>query len=362
MNLRVISFAIIMSGHLQSVGNHAVKSILLPYYYGFRKIVSLILRRLSEPVIRYAFWAIRRMDMKAEMERIAIESGMDLVVRHYYSPIPDPADFGPGFWDEQSDMPGVEINDAEYLKILEQVVPAWLPEFRNRYHVTKPTDEFNGFYLVNGVYMAVDAHVYYALIREFKPAKIVEVGSGMSTLIAADALAENRKEGHPATLTSIEPNPSAYLRAVQGIELIQAKVQDVDLSTFSNLGPNDILFIDSAHVLREGNDVQFEYLELLPRLGDGVLIHIHDVSLPRRYPSVYYDEGGYWNEQYLLQAFLAFNKRFEVIWPGNYVMLAHEGKMTAVFPEIEEMRNVFPNSEPSAFWMSAGHRNAAHKS
>ena len=103
--------------------------------------------------------------------------------------------------------------------------------------------------------------------------------------------------------------------------------------------------------MREGNDVQLEYLELLPRLQEGVLVQIHDISLPKRYPRVYFDSGMYWNEQYLLQAFLAFNRRFEILWPGNYMMTRFETEMLSVFPEIEAMCRVFPSSEPSAFWM-----------
>ncbi len=323
----------------------------LRYYYGFRRLASFVLRQLSMPIIRYAFWAIRRMNMKPEMERIAVESGMDLVVRHYYSPVPDTSDFGPGFWDEQSELPGIAIDEEAYSKILDEVVPRWLEEFRNRYPLDIPDEAFAGFYLLNRVYMAVDAHVYYALIRELKPARIIEIGSGMSALLAADATAENGREHHPCKITSIEPNPAGYLRAIPGLDLVQAKVQDVDLALFNELKANDMLFIDSTHVLREGNDVQFEYLELLPRLGDGVLVHVHDISLPKRYPRYYYEEGWYWNEQYLLQAFLAFNDRFEVIWPGNHVMLNHAEKMLAVFPEIDAMRKNYPNSEPTAFWM-----------
>jgi predicted O-methyltransferase YrrM len=312
---------------------------------------SSIVPRLSLSIIHYAFWVIRRFGMKSQMQRIEALSGKDLVVRHYYSPVPDAADFRPGFWEETSALPGLRIDQATCLELLHDVFPQHLGEFRARYPVHKPDEDFAGFHLVNGVYMAVDAHAYYALVREHKPARIIEIGSGMSTRLAVDALAENAREDRAGTLTAIEPHASDFLRAVAGVELIEAKLQAVDLSLFGELRANDILFIDSTHVLREGNDVQLEYLELLPRLRDGVLVHIHDVSLPKRYPRVYFETGMYWNEQYLLQAFLAFNDRFEIIWPGNYMMLHHAEEMSSVFPEIEQMRQVFPSSEPSAFWM-----------
>jgi hypothetical protein len=81
------------------------------------------------------------------------------------------------------------------------------------------------------------------------------------------------------------------------------------------------------------------------------MVHIHDVSLPKAYPKVYFDNQTYWNEQDLLQAFLAFNSRFEVIWPGNYMMLRHPERLLEAFPEIERMRERYPSSEPTAFWI-----------
>lgn len=324
---------------------------VLRYWYRFRRIAAWVLQRASVPVVAYAFWVIRRFQMEAEMESIAEENGMHLVVRHYYSPIPDAADFRPGHWDDQTSLEGIEINDESCIYRMENVFPRYLSEFRERYPIEKPTADFSGFHLVNGVYMAVDAHVYYAMVREFKPARIIEIGSGMSTQLAVDAMAVNLKDGRAGMITAIEPFPSDFLRPITSIELVESKLQDLDLALFSALQENDILFIDSTHVLREGSDVQLEYLEILPRLNDGVIVHIHDISLPKRYPKIYFDTGMYWNEQYLLQAFLAFNRRFEIIWPGNYMMTKYSTQISSMFPEIDAMRKVFPSSEPSAFWM-----------
>ena len=86
-------------------------------------------------------------------------------------------------------------------------------------------------------------------------------------------------------------------------------------------------------------------------LAPGVLVHVHDISLPKPYPRVYFDSGLYWNEQYLLQAFLAFNSRFEVIWPGNHMVLNYGERISKVFPEYQAMREKYPSSEPTSFWM-----------
>ena len=202
--------------------------------------------------------------------------------------------------------------------------------------------------------MAVDAHIYWSIIRYFKPKQIIEIGAGQSTLLAGQACLLNEKESGVVTaLTAIEPCPGEVFEGgIPGLtNLVQLKVQDVDPALWASLGSGDILFIDSSHVIASGNDVHFEYLEILPRLKPGVFVHIHDISLPKRYPDSYMDMQFYWNEQYLLQAFLTHNSKFEVIWPGNYLMEKCPKEMNALFPEIAEMRKVFPQSEPSAFWI-----------
>ncbi len=98
------------------------------------------------------------------------------------------------------------------------------------------------------------------------------------------------------------------------LQLIRQKVQHTPLSTFCALSENDILFIDSSHVLKTGGDVAYEYLEILPRLRKGVIVHAHDIFLPAEYPKErLFKESKFYNEQYLIQAFLAFNNSFEVL-------------------------------------------------
>jgi hypothetical protein len=291
----------------------------------------------------------------AQSHRIFYEHGFHLLRRHYYLPIPDASDLGDGFWNRESQLIGVDMNDSAALDLLTHVFPKYMGEFRSQFP-EQGTAGRNGFHLINGNYMAVDAHVYYAFIRHLKPRRIVEIGSGFSTLLAGAACLKNQEEnGEMPHLTAIEPYPPQQLKTGCGglSELLERKVQEVPLDTFTSLAANDILFIDSSHVLREGGDVQFEFCEILPRLAPGVLVHVHDISLPRAYPRVYFDQRFYWNEQYLLQAFLAFNSRFEVLWPGNYMTMRYPELVSSVFPEYHTMRAVFPSSEPAAFWMRA---------
>jgi hypothetical protein len=277
--------------------------------------------------------------------------GFHLLRKHFYLPIPDDSDRLDNFWRQPSVMAGVDTNDAAALELMERLLPPYLEEFRARFPIQRRATT-TGFYLINGGYMAVDAHVYYGLIRHHKPRRVIEIGNGNSTLLALAATESNRAAGHETRLVSIDPEPWERFRGgVPGLELIAKRVQDVPLELFAELGDGDILFIDSSHVIRSGNDVHYEYLEILPRLRPGVRVHLHDISLPLPYPKVYYDNQLYWNEQYLLQAFLAFNRSFEVIWPGNYLMLTYPDKMNATFPEIAVMRQTYPSAEPTAFWM-----------
>jgi hypothetical protein len=291
----------------------------------------------------------------AALAAIAEARGFDLVRRHYYSPVPQREDLArPGFWDEESPLHGLDMRDTHAIAFLQDVLPPYLAEFRDLFPVENAAGETR-FCVVNGVYMAVDAHVYYGMLRHLRPRRLIEVGSGQSTRVAVQAVERNGEEGKGRTeILAIEPYPSEVLRGLatnRRLSLLEMRVQDVPFAEFEALEAGDVLFIDSTHVLREGGDVQFEYLEILPRLKPGVHVHIHDISLPRRYPRVYCDQGTYWNEQYLLQAFLCFNEGFEVTWPGNYMLLRHPDLMTEMFPEIAAMRRRFPLAEPSAFWM-----------
>ncbi|MBA7660162.1 hypothetical protein ES703_68161 [subsurface metagenome] len=124
------------------------------------------------------------------------------------------------------------------------------------------------------------------------------------------------------------------------------KVEDVSLEEFSKLKENDILFIDSSHNISIGNDVYYEYLEILPRLKKGVLIHVHDIFLPYEYPKKWiFEYLLFWSEQYLLQAFLSFNNNFEILWGGYYMHKKHPDLLKNNFGSYNEEKN-----NPGSFW------------
>ncbi len=184
------------------------------------------------------------------------EYGFHLLRKHYYLPIPDENDLGEAFWEERSQLVGLEMNDSEALNLLENVFPTYMEEFRARFPIHPPSDSAQ-FHLINGTFMAIDAHVYYSFIRHFTPKRIIEIGAGQSTLLAAATIQE--QEMRDVThLTAIEPFPTPLLKkGVPGLSrLVEDKIQNVGLDLFASLESGDILFIDSTHVLRAGCDVQ----------------------------------------------------------------------------------------------------------
>lgn len=276
--------------------------------------------------------------------------GYHLLRKSYYLPIPEEADL---ICQKDSELVGVRMNEQISFDLMDTVLSSYRTEFLS-FPVEK-TKNPSEFYLLNGSFMAVDASLYYSLIRHMKPKRIIEIGVGMSSLLATAAIRQNAAVDNAETrLTLIDPYPSKALMGVlaAAAELKVQKIQDIGLDYFEALEANDILFIDSSHALRSGGDVWYEYCEILPRLSSGVYVHIHDISLPKPYPKIYFDSGLFWNEQYLLQAFLTYNSRFEVVWAGNYLMSKFpEQIMKAFSPDYDQMRKEFPSSEPSSLWM-----------
>jgi len=185
--------------------------------------------------------------------------------------------------------------------------------------------------------------VAYCMVRHFQPQLVIEVGSGFSSLVLADAAASNGR----APLICVEPFPRDFLRkGFPGLEtLIEKDVQQIDLEFFSQLQSGDILFIDSSHTVKIGSDVNYLFLEVLPRLKPGVIVHVHDIFLPFDYRRHWVlDEFRFWTEQYLLQAFLTCNAQFEVLLANYYLSRYYEEDLQAVFPDLDSWIG-------GSFWM-----------
>jgi predicted O-methyltransferase YrrM len=258
--------------------------------------------------------------------------GFHVVPNRFNQPIPDTRTLKPALWETRSQLVGVNLREGEQLRLLSELSSRYKPEW-DRFPL-EPTTPNHQYYVNNRIFESVDGEMLYAMIRHHKPRRIVEVGSGFSTRLSAQAIARNVRDdaGYRCELTAIEPHPNPSLRSDGAITLIDTEVQDVPLSFFTSLEENDILFIDSSHILRIGSDVQYECLEILPRLARGVLVHFHDIFFPSEYPPDTILKGYQFpNEQYIVQAFLSFNHAFEVLWAGSFMHLTHPDRLEAAF-------------------------------
>jgi hypothetical protein len=274
--------------------------------------------------------------------------GFHITPNHFYQPIPDTGALPDSLWERPSEMVGVDLREAEQLALLERLAGKYRAEYEALPRT--PTSVPHEFYLRNEAFGSVDAELLYCLVRELAPRRLFEIGSGFSTRLSAQACRVNaERQGVTCELVAFEPYPSPVLRAgFPGLTRLEpVKAQGIPLSEFARLEANDILFIDSSHVLKVGSDVQVELLEILPRLKPGVVVHFHDIFLPAEYPKPWIlEHRRFWTEQYALQAFLTFNDRFEVLWGGSFMHLKHPDRLREAFSSYRESP-----SWPGSFWI-----------
>ena len=203
------------------------------------------------------------------------------------------------------------------------------------------------FSFFKGPFRSGDAEICYNIVRFFEPTQIVEIGCGHSSMLMQHAIAKNHEinSNYCCNHICIEPFEAPYLKDLK-VDFVKKSVTEMDLGIFKSLNAGDILFIDSSHIIRAGGDVLFEYLTILPVLKSGVLIHVHDIFTPNHYLNQWTADGvNFWNEQYLLEAFLSCNPNFEIVLSVNYLKNSHYKALKNVCPILEEDR------EPGSFWM-----------
>lgn len=234
--------------------------------------------------------------------------------KDYYSPLPADLKKHALRWNKPSALVGVRYDLEAFKGRLAQMMAAYYGEFTQLPPYAEITRQ--GF---GPGYTELDALTLYLMLRQHKPGRYLEVGSGVSTVYASLAAAQNERDGRNLQLQCIEPYPYGRLHSLANIRVLAQEVQDTDPALFQTLAAGDVLFIDSSHMLKIDSDVAFLFLEVLPRLQAGVLIHIHDIPFPYNipYPADYWVLGRswpmYWNEAMVLQAFLAFNEHFEIL-------------------------------------------------
>jgi len=261
---------------------------------------------------------------------------------HFYSPLCDPAELRERktqLWPPEPRQPpwtlGIDFRIPEQLELLTRHFSKYAADV-DFPRSGSPTS--TRYVYENDQYPGLDAEVLFCMLRHLRPRRVIEVGSGYSTLVTAEV--NRRYFDNAIAFTCVEPYPRSVLRAFldagnQGLSAcIEKRVQSLSLDTFTQLGQDDILVIDSSHVCKTGSDVNHLILNVLPMLAPGVVIHFHDIWLPDEYPFEWaVEQGRNWNEQYLLQAFLQFNDSFEVVWSTIKMDRTFSSELRSVFPE-----------------------------
>ena len=244
------------------------------------------------------------------------------------SPIPELDELPPGIFDTPRPLRGVRFDLAAQAGRLRELRDG-LAAF------TAPP----GFRLDNHYYEAFDAELLWALVRATRPRRVVELGSGWSSLVLRAALEAN---GDGAAYRVFDPFP----RDPAPPEVERVRAQDVPEDVFTSLQAGDVLFVDTTHTVKTGGDVNRIVLDLLPLLAPGVLVHFHDVLLPWELHRTWLERGWFWFEQDLLQAFLSGNDAWEV-WIAAHALTRSEPALVQELVPSWTPGRTFP----SAFWI-----------
>jgi hypothetical protein len=316
--------------------------------YSLKRAAILGLDFLAMPAV-YPAAMLLKLVRRGGLHRLPIcrwaltNVGVFPIQDHYYEPLFRTESLRASLHNPRN-LPGVDMNVEAQL--------AMLAGFGYREELLAfPLDAEapHSFYYHNSRYGPGDAELLYSMIRHSKPSRLVEIGSGFSTLIARQAILRNQREspGCQCEHICIEPYEEPWLESC-GATVLRERGETIDKEVFLQLGENDMLFIDSSHMIRPGGDVLCEYLEILPLLKPGVLVHVHDIFTPRDYPASWVcDEIRFWNEQYLLEGFLCHNHAFKIVCAANFLKHKYPELMAEKLPVLgKEMWR-----EPGSFWL-----------
>jgi hypothetical protein len=276
------------------------------------------------PLVRRIY--SQRNQLRAELAAIKKIYGLFAPPGHFYSPIPNLEEIRRDekkiFEYPDKHIPGLELNEAEQLRLLEKLIPYYDSMPFN----PRKTKELR-YYFENPAYSYSDAVLLHCMIRLLKPNKIIEVGSGFSSCMTLDT--NELFFNGSIQLTFIEPHPELLLSLIKESDknrhrIIGSRLQNIALSEFASLEANDILFIDSTHVGKINSDVNRILFDILPILSPGVHVHFHDIFFPFEYPKDWVYEGRALNESYVLRAFLQYNNAFRIILMNTFMMRFHE--------------------------------------
>jgi hypothetical protein len=232
--------------------------------------------------------------------------GFDILPRHFYSAVPDIRSLHRSSeWRQPRSLDAVRGADIE--PQVRAFADCFSLEVRQ---ALRSRDVYADACRDNGGagYGPVEADVLFAFVAHHRPARIVQIGAGVSTAVM---LAAARFVDYQPDVVCIDPYPSGYLRSQSEagrIELVAKPAQSVRAADLADVGDGGLLFVDSTHTVKPGSEVNIVVLEVLPRLPAGARAHFHDITLPYDYPANLLDDAlFFWNETALLLAYLTAN-------------------------------------------------------
>lgn len=287
-------------------------------------------RRVMENLKNYLFYAVHRLMLRL---------GLFVTPLHYHAAVPDilKLEATKETWAEASSLPGIDFDLDQQVAELRRIYEIHSNEYRSENVYQLGLDRL----APKSPLGPMESMILFALTRDRRPERVIEVGSGLSTYCISRALELNRNKQRTSTrsaLTVIDPNATEAVSSLPQVSLRREQVQAVDPSTFLELGPADLLFIDSSHTVKPGGDVNYLVLEILPRLQSGVIVHFHDIYFPYDYQPTVLRTFFHWSETSLLRAFLIHNSDVEILLS---LSLLHYGRQAAV-------QEIFPDYRPLA--------------
>jgi hypothetical protein len=277
-------------------------------------------------------------DLWFQAFRVFERLGVHVLPKSFYSPIQDYhwLNANKEFWIGRCGLSGVDWNVERQME--------WVKEICGPYHREVEGLGFHAESAVRGWgpgFGPIESQVLHCFVRSKAPQRIIEIGSGQSTVCMLRASDLNAKEGRTVSqITCIEPYPRKALRELKGVKLLKQMCQAVPASVFSELRAGDLLFIDSSHAVKVGSDVIRIYLEIIPNLPAGVFVHIHDINLPYLYNRSTLTPFFMQNTQEtaLLAALLTGNAHLSVL-----------ASLSALhYDQTRELKHLLPDYDPEA--------------
>jgi hypothetical protein len=265
---------------------------------------------------------------------------------HYYSPIVDPTLLRRSPENIQvveKPLPGIDMKPETQISLLKN-----LAEHYGNIPFGDDADGKLRYHYRNEFFSYGDGIILSCFVQNFRPRRIIEVGSGYSSAVILDTI--DFTPGLDVQCTFVEPYPERLQGLLKRgdnkrVSILPNFVQDVDISIFKYLKRNDILFIDSTHIVKTGSDVLYHITNTLPSLEEGVIIHFHDIFYPFEYPDKWrIDDNRSWNELYFLQAFLMNNTNYEILFFNDYMGKIHAAKVIEALPK-------YMNNSGGSLWL-----------